>query len=508
MAHKSAVRKSSHRRVGALAKATTYLAAPIPDVELLLGTMANPNSGIRFILGIKKKAGKRISETQSVIFDKLKWTADAAKQWLRDHNFTGSGKDEGATFWRFRQQDPKRYKEFRTVVPGTRPNPRYEHPYPTRDWKSEAPTIKVTNGVETAKLQVYADGWHAISMPDQEPFRKSGPVWLDATGAKWTPVVGGRRHTVGNPTPASAIHAYDEHLATTLDPAFRSATPDEQAAAMTVQDATENPTKGAVKVIFRKWPKSEGGEVIALFPEHPGSNEYEVASFMHIGQHGDASQDIMSHTKAATPAEYADLKRELEQGYGYKLKVAHKITAADLKQRRKIIRGNSGRRGNPEPAAAALYEDFHGRPPGETKEIITEVHDHGWLTQLGVLVELKVATVNQLDATLTFEKDPPDLCSSEDGRQLYIEGGDQSLDLKALKMSGDKWEKDSMVIGVLYELTYQTEKGFHRFKTIDYYHKLAEEGGPTQPMLLYDPLNKLLSISGGNYKTEDRGIIN
>jgi hypothetical protein len=162
---------------------------------------------------------------------------------------------------------------------------------------------------------------------------------------------------------------------------------------------------------------------------------------------------------------------------------------------------------NPESAATALYEDFHGRPPGETKEIITEVHDHGWLTQLGVLVELKVATVTQLDATITFEKAPPDLCSSEDGRQLYIEGGDQSLDLKSLKMSGEKWEKDSMVIGVLYELTYQTEKGFHKFKLTSYFHVLGEETG-VQPFLLYDPTNQLLSVSGGQYQIKPEGIIN
>ncbi len=168
------------------------------------------------------------------------------------------------------------------------------------------------------------------------------------------------------------------------------------------------------------------------------------------------------------------------------------------------------RRENPESAAAQLYEDFHGKPPGEVKEIITEVHDHEWLVQLGTLVELKVATVTKLDATISFAKDAdaPDLCSSEDGRQLYIEGGDQAIDLGALKMSGEKWLKESMVLGVLYELTYQTQKGFHKFRTTDYYHRLAEDGGPTQPTLLYDPNNKLLSVSGGNYQVKDIGIVN
>lgn len=162
---------------------------------------------------------------------------------------------------------------------------------------------------------------------------------------------------------------------------------------------------------------------------------------------------------------------------------------------------------NPESTAAELYEEFHGKPPSEIKEVVEERHEHEWLTQLGVLVELKVATVTQLDASLKFTKDPPDLCSSEDGRQLYIVGGDQELDLGALKMGGEKWLKDSMTLGILVELTYRTQKGFQKFKLTDYYHKLGEETG-VQPFLLYDPNNKALSISGGQYETKPEGIVN
>mgnify|MGYP001593857753 FL=1 len=126
---------------------------------------------------------------------------------------------------------------------------------------------------------------------------------------------------------------------------------------------------------------------------------------------------------------------------------------------------------------------------------------------MGLLVEMKVATLTNLEATLRFDKDAPNLCSSEDGRQLYIEGGDQELGLKALKMEGEKWLKDSMVIGVCIEVTYQTEKGFQNFKLTDYFHHLGEETGG-QPFLLYDPNNKLLSISGGQYQVKPEGIVN
>jgi hypothetical protein len=176
--------------------------------------------------------------------------------------------------------------------------------------------------------------------------------------------------------------------------------------------------------------------------------------------------------------------------------------------KRSVSKFKNLRKANPESSAAQLYEDFHGRPPEKITEVVTERHEHEWLTQLGALVELKVATVTSLDATIGFNaKEAPDLCSSEDGRQLYIEGGDQELDLGALKMSGDKWLKDSMVIGVLYELTYQTEKGFHKFKLTEYYHKLGEETG-VQPTLIYDPNNQSLTISGGQYQIKPEGIVN
>ena len=79
-----------------------------------------------------------------------------------------------------------------------------------------------------------------------------------------------------------------------------------------------------VKVIFRKWPKKDGGDVIAIMPELvEGNNRY--TSYQHIGQHGACDRSIMWRTKPATPEEYADLKRELESDpYDYRFKVIRK----------------------------------------------------------------------------------------------------------------------------------------------------------------------------------------
>jgi hypothetical protein len=166
-----------------------------------------------------------------------------------------------------------------------------------------------------------------------------------------------------------------------------------------------------------------------------------------------------------------------------------------------------GRRSNPAGSAAALYETFHGIP-SESETVITEqIQYHGNLAELGTLVEIKVETLSGYKAVLTFEPGPPLLCSSEDGKQLYIRGGEQSLDLDALHMSGDEWVRDSMVIGPIAEFVYRTRKGFDGRKKLEYFHKPGEETG-VRPDLIYDVLNNQLSVSGGQYAVEDVGVVN
>lgn len=81
-------------------------------------------------------------------------------------------------------------------------------------------------------------------------------------------------------------------------------------------------------VVFRKFKK--GGDIIALFPTEE-VNQYtrDCMSYMHIGQHGAASYNMLVSalnppTVQATPEEYADLKAELER-IGYKLVVRRKF---------------------------------------------------------------------------------------------------------------------------------------------------------------------------------------
>jgi hypothetical protein len=106
------------------------------------------------------------------------------------------------------------------------------------------------------------------------------------------------------------------------------------------------------------------------------------------------------------------------------------------------------------------------------------------------------------------------LCSSEDGNQLYIRGGNQFTDLAKIKMGpGTKWFKEKILVGEIHLITYRTRKSFDKFKDIDYFHKLGEET-KVRPFLVYDTRSELMEIVGGQYHIDNpligtsRGIIN
>ena len=74
--------------------------------------------------------------------------------------------------------------------------------------------------------------------------------------------------------------------------------------------------KSFTRVIFKKF---SGGEVIAFLLDNE-VNPSRIDSYMHVGQHGEASEDLPASLKGCTPKEYAPLKKELES-MGYFLKV-------------------------------------------------------------------------------------------------------------------------------------------------------------------------------------------
>jgi len=160
--------------------------------------------------------------------------------------------------------------------------------------------------------------------------------------------------------------------------------------------------------------------------------------------------------------------------------------------------------------ARKIAELFHGRPVKEEITVTEQIREHDWLWRIGPLIALKIQTLTKRSATLPFAREGEGmvhLFCSPDGRQFYMRGGDQELDLKPLGMGpGTDWYRDHMLIGEAKEITYADKKKFHKFKLIDYFHKLGEMT-KKKPMLAYDAFAKKLSIVGGQYKVETTDLV-
>ena len=79
--------------------------------------------------------------------------------------------------------------------------------------------------------------------------------------------------------------------------------------------------KKKTKVIFRQW--KIGCEIIAMFPEiATDSIGYYCQSYMHVGQHGAASPDIVADTQPANLDDGAVkrlIKELTERGYNLEI---------------------------------------------------------------------------------------------------------------------------------------------------------------------------------------------
>jgi hypothetical protein len=478
--------------------------------------LANPDEGIKFVLGIARKAGRRVSEVQSVIFDKVKWGIGEAQKWLRDHGFVSGKVDKGATYWRFRQKSP-RYKEYATVVPGRR-NPRPQY-------------VREVDGIEIHvtpdNVILWASDWNRLfelaeKGHPQLRIRSLGPAGYGHRDILYKPT--------GNPVENPA--ALQTRGRDWIQESYETGDPDIKARASTLRklgyrvsvssmgsQVTPVGTVRMTMVDIRpgtsgdqyledvppakvvRWNPAETREREARKRTNPDDSNIDIP--FEAGKRWRLSGGVGPINVAY--AEWYDRETaDLTAGWGRTRPTPSGYGLSDWEKA--FRRGAASVKRNPESSAATLVEGFTGAPAEHVTTVETEVHEHEYLATLGTLVELKVATLSGLDATIRFNKDAPYLAASEDGRQLYVEGGDQEVSLRDLKMDSPKFIKDSMVLGVLTSLVYQARKKFDNFELSDYVHKLGEESG-YQPLLLYSPRSKLLSITGGVYRAESPGLI-
>lgn len=181
---------------------------------------------------------------------------------------------------------------------------------------------------------------------------------------------------------------------------------------------------------------------------------------------------------------------------GKKVKAVVKKVAPKKKRRK-----NPGRR-NPESSATAAYIDFHGKEPSVDIILDTPVHFHAVLAGMARLVAFDVKrNFDGGKTTIKFDKGTY-LTESEKKDQIFISGGDQSVNVKDF---GIKSPHEVEVLGEILSVDYYTEKK----------HLIAKDGGQglyrhafksPRPMLIYNVRSKLLMVAGGGYKILSEGI--
>lgn len=200
-----------------------------------------------------------------------------------------------------------------------------------------------------------------------------------------------------------------------------------------------------------------------------------------------------------------------------------------ISQKKPKRRANKGGRRNPRnpvDAARARYESFHGRPSEELLEIATPIHEHSVVSGLGELRKLVVIAPDGRKVTIknfgvNRAGQPAILSQNEAATQLFIDGGDQSVNLEDFGIFEPyhEWE----TLGEVQNVYYFTTKDHLRPEdggTATYNHRFGGMGEfrtstgrkvrrrSRRPTLIYDARNQLLYFAGGGYTLPDEGIAN
>ncbi len=174
-----------------------------------------------------------------------------------------------------------------------------------------------------------------------------------------------------------------------------------------------------------------------------------------------------------------------------------------------------------ESKAAELSRRFHGRA-NETVSEIDELETYiENLAELGDLIELEVMVNEDEIVPISFSYDNDkkivSVCCTPDGKNLEFVGGDQDLgDLSDLTKQGITLEyeentgKRLVDIGEVFSISYYTDKHHlegpkSQANGEEYIHEFGEQGG-IRPRLVYDTLNKKISLVGGSYEVREEGI--
>ena len=215
-------------------------------------------------------------------------------------------------------------------------------------------------------------------------------------------------------------------------------------------------------------------------------------------------------TDKASALDYAKTARTVYKGVSVsKNGLYWQVTVGPMhaKVKRQFDKTHSNPGGSEYQSAVEASEEFHGTDSSEVFTVTAEVFEHDNLSDLGELVSMEIAAVNGGIVKL-HGFDGARLAQSPKGfpYQLFIEGGDQSVDLAEFGID-EPHEKE--VLGKLKRIKYYTIK-HHLGKDggeANYKHKLGEIDGKL-PTVIYDVMNESLEIAGGGYVVLPEGIDN
>lgn len=156
---------------------------------------------------------------------------------------------------------------------------------------------------------------------------------------------------------------------------------------------------------------------------------------------------------------------------------------------------------NPAAEASEAYTEFHGRKPDELVKVEKTVHFHRHLAGAGELRKLSVKVPGKLFTVTLSNFKGALLAFNEKRDQLFIEGGDQAVDLKQF---GIKTPHEVETLGEVHGIEYYTRKDHLGSDggTATYVHRFHKP----YPMLIYHTLDQTLEFSGGSYVVLPEGI--
>jgi hypothetical protein len=170
-------------------------------------------------------------------------------------------------------------------------------------------------------------------------------------------------------------------------------------------------------------------------------------------------------------------------------------------------------RRNPASAAAEVFEEFHGFEPSEVITVTKHVHHHEHLAAAGKLTHLDVWGVDGKGHQIKGFKGAL-LAFNEQKNQLFVEGGDQSVNLDDF---GIRQAHEFETLGKVTDIGYATNKTHlgdeggeavyvHKFRSTNENGKHVVVRIAREPDLIYDVRNEQLLFSGGSYEILREGI--